>query len=121
MQADRERLRRVLVNIIDNAIRHTPDGGTITLTIHADEREFLFSVSDTGPGISPEKKAYLFAPFPTGSGHTLDKTGLGLIFCKLAVEAHGGEIGMQSEDGNETVFYFTIPRQLPANIVKVEV
>ena len=121
LQADADRLRRVLINIIDNAIQHTPDGGTITLSIHADEREFLFSVSDTGPGISAEAQARLFKAFSPGPGHKLDKTGLGLAFCKLAVEAHGGEIGVQSGNGQGTVFYFTIPRQRPADIMTTEV
>ena len=121
LRVDPERLRHVLINIIDNAIQHTPDGGTITLTIHADEREFLFSVSDTGPGISPEMQARLFAAFPPDWGQTLDKTKLGLVFCKLAVEAHGGEIGVQSANGDGSVFYFTIPRELPVDIVTVEI
>ncbi len=117
MQGDVDLLRRVLLNLLDNAAKYTPDGGAITLSVHADAHDFHFAVSDTGPGISAEDQAHLFEIFYRARGQQQRGAGIGLAFCKLAVEAHGGQIKVQSETSRGSVFAFTIPRRLPENAI----
>jgi NtrC-family two-component system sensor histidine kinase KinB len=121
MQGDLDLLRRVLLNLLDNAAKYTPDGGAITLSVQADEQNFHFAISDTGPGIAQEDQVHLFEIFyrartqPQQGG-----AGIGLAFCKLAVEAHGGKIDMRSELGKGSSFAFSIPRQLPESALYQE-
>jgi len=109
---DQDVIRRVLLNIMTNAIKYTPNGGTITLTVRADADEFYFAVADSGPGIPPEERQHIFEPFVRVDSDNVKGAGLGLAFCKLAVEAHEGEIGLDSTLGEGSTFYFTIPRNL---------
>lgn len=114
---DENKLRRTLVNLLGNAIKFTPSGGTVTIGVQLDEtKQFLrFSVSDTGEGIPAEWQTRIFEKFGQVEsrmhGHKAS-TGLGLTFCKLAVEAHGGNIGVESELGKGSTFYFTIPLEM---------
>ena len=117
MQGDLDLLRRVLLNLLDNAAKYTPDGGTITLAVQADEHNFHFAVSDTGPGIPPEDQVHLFEIFYRARTQQQGGAGIGLAFCKLAVEAHGGKIDMRSEPGKGSTFAFSIPRQLPESAI----
>jgi signal transduction histidine kinase len=111
---DENKLRRTLVNLLGNAIKFTPSGGIVTIDVQLDEtKQFLrFSVSDTGEGIPAEWQTRIFEKFGQVEsrkyGHKAS-TGLGLTFCKLAVEAHGGHIGVTSVIGKGSTFYFTIP------------
>jgi two-component system, sensor histidine kinase and response regulator len=111
---DAEKLRRTLVNLLGNAIRFTPQGGSITVSIEleAAERKVTFKVRDTGPGIPADAHDRVFEKFgqvqSEGSSQKLS-TGLGLTFCKLAVEAHGGQIWVESELGRGSTFSFSIP------------
>ncbi len=111
---DENTLRRTLVNLIGNALKFTPAGGAVT--VHActspDSRGLVFSISDTGVGIPPEAFESIFTKFGQvnpSQGSSMMGTGLGLTFCKLAVEAHGGTIEVQSELGAGSTFRFTIP------------
>ncbi len=117
LHGDADLLRRVLINLLENAIKYTPDGGTITLTVHADDQNFYFAISDSGPGIPPEDQAHIFDLFYRARGQQRRGAGIGLAFCKLAIEAHGGHVTVQSEMGKGSVFNFTIPRQLPKNAI----
>lgn len=113
VEADREKTRRVLVNLLGNAIKFTPDGGTITIRAEPSaDNAIALSVTDTGPGIAPEHQAKIFEKFyqvePGAKGKTA-ATGLGLAFCKMAVEAQGGHIGVESEPGKGSRFWFTLP------------
>lgn len=107
---DRNLLQRVLFNLLDNAMKFTPSGGKIQVTVdQPDPGTLLFAVSDTGPGIPPEYHQYIFERFTrVGEGETRG-TGLGLALCKLAVEAHGGRIWVESEPGQGATFKFTLP------------
>lgn len=116
---DVDRVFRVLFNIVDNAVRYSPDGSIITLTVSADDTDVRFAVTDTGPGIPPEDQASIFEIFPHIQGHKPRGAGVGLAYCKLAIEAHGGQIGVQSEVGHGSTFYFTIPRQLPERVLQI--
>jgi signal transduction histidine kinase len=117
--ADKATLLRTLVNLLGNAIKFTPRGGAVTVAVKPDKERLslLFSVSDTGEGIPAEAFERIFEKFGQVesrlAGHVMS-TGLGLTFCKLAVEAHGGRIGVESEPGQGSTFHFTIPLPEPA-------
>ncbi len=97
LQADAALLRRVFENLLDNAIRHSPEGTTVKLSAQARPGAIELRVSDEGPGIPPELRDRLFERFVRGeAGGTRAGTGLGLAFCKLAVEAHGGTISVET-------------------------
>ncbi len=118
MQGDLDLLRRVLLNLLDNAAKYTPDGGAITLSVQVDEHSFHFAVSDNGPGIAPEDQVHLFEMFYRArTQQQQGGAGIGLAFCKLAVEAHGGKIDMRSGPGKGSTFAFSIPRQLPESAI----
>lgn len=106
-------ISRVLANLLSNAIKHTPEGGRITLTAaYMQERGMVrVSVIDTGLGIPPEYQKTIFEKFGQvrNKGAKRQGTGLGLTFCKMAVEQHGGEIGVESMPGEGSTFYFTLP------------
>ena len=111
VSVDVELLRRVLQNLIGNAIKFVPVGGHIVLDAHVevDSAQYLVvSVSDDGPGILPDLQARLFQKFVSGRVHGRG-SGLGLAFCRLVVEAHGGRIWVESMPGSGAVFHFTLP------------
>jgi signal transduction histidine kinase len=112
-QGDEDKLRRTLVNLLGNAIKFTPAGGTVTVAARQDNRgSLVFSVSDTGEGIPPEAFETIFEKFGQVDSRQRGRklsTGLGLAFCKLAVEAHGGGIKVESVPGEGSTFSFTIP------------
>lgn len=106
---DENKLSRTLVNLIANAIKFTP-GGTVTISASSDDDQTMrFAVRDTGPGIPAEAFERIFEKFGQLDSHTKVGTGLGLAFCKLAVEAHGGQIQVESTPGSGSTFSFTIP------------
>ena len=116
---DENKLRRTLVNLLGNAIKFTPSGGVVTVGARSsDERQSVtFSVSDTGEGIPPEAFGRIFEKFgqvASRQGGRIMSTGLGLTFCKLAVEAHGGDIEVKSVPGRGSTFRFTIPLRSPS-------
>jgi NtrC-family two-component system sensor histidine kinase KinB len=108
--ADGELIVRVLTNLLDNAVKFTPKGGHITLSVERTGEEMVFAVSDTGRGIPPESRQRVFERFGRlENAKGFKGTGLGLSFCKVAVEAHGGRIWVESEMGHGSTFYFTLP------------
>ena len=114
LPGDENSLRRTLVNLLGNAIKFTPSGGTVMVEVgrSEDKRLMAFSVRDTGEGIPAEAFGRIFEKFGQVAerhGGLTMSTGLGLTFCKLAVEAHGGQIGVESVPGQGSTFRFTIP------------
>ena len=110
---DEDKLRRTLVNLLGNAIKFTSTGGAITASAELGEGEVLFNVRDTGEGIPAEAFERIFEKFGQVESRKAGRkmsTGLGLTFCKLAVEAHGGRIWVESQPGQGSAFFFTIPR-----------
>ncbi|MFN3430127.1 MAG: sensor histidine kinase, partial [Candidatus Sericytochromatia bacterium] len=97
---------------IGNALKFTPEHGRITVTATADGEAARVAVSDTGPGIAPTHVPHLFDRFYQADPGTTRKTGgtgLGLAISKALVEAHGGQIGVLSEPGAGSTFWFTLP------------
>lgn len=105
-------IRRVLVNLLSNAIRHSGKGDRITLHVVPGEEWHTVEVSDQGPGVPEEKHEDIFKKYVQLSGeesHRRHGSGIGLAYCKLAVELHGGEIKLRSKPGEGSCFSFTIP------------
>ncbi len=107
---DPDMIRRVLINLLENAIKYTRSGGRITISARAHEGQVLISVSDTGPGIPTSEQQHIFDKFSRVQEAGRPKgLGLGLAFCRLAVEAHNGRIWVESQEGQGSVFHFTLP------------
>lgn len=111
---DGDRVTRVLVNLLTNAIKYTPRGGTITVSAEyvPDDEHVLFYVSDNGRGIPEEYHEKIFDKFFQAEAfkkHDAISSGVGLAFCKLVTEAHGGRIWVKSTPEEGSVFSFTIP------------
>jgi signal transduction histidine kinase len=111
LQADSTGLRRVLNNLIHNAIRHQGTGHSIQVTAEKQDDSFLFSVKDDGPGIAPEIRETLFQEFTQGINQTTNTTGsgLGLFIAHQIVVRHGGKIWVESEPGKGSRFCFILP------------
>jgi signal transduction histidine kinase len=106
---DRDRLLQVLANLVDNALKFTPAGGTITVKSELRDHEVRFSVSDTGPGIPAADRDRVFEPYWRASHTAQPGAGLGLAIAKQIVEQHGGRIWVESDEGRGSTFIFTIP------------
>ena len=118
VNADRTRVRQVLLNFLSNAIKFTTDGGRVTLSARVDDGggSVRVSVSDTGIGIAAKDQPKLFHEFQqvdASPSRQFEGTGLGLALCKRLVEMHGGTIGVESELGRGSTFWFTLPRATP--------
>ena len=110
--ADRDLFARVVLNLLINAIEHTPSGGKVEVELFWSEggKRAQVAVTDSGPGIKRSDQKRIFRKFFTArQGTSVGHSGLGLSFCKLAVEAHGGKIGIEGLDGCGSRFFFSIP------------
>ena len=109
---DRDRLVQVVSNLVNNAVKYSPDGGLVTLSTRADGGFALISVADTGLGIPPDEIGHVFERFRrvrSGAAQSIPGTGLGLTIVKQIVEMHGGKIWVESAVGHGSAFHFTIP------------
>jgi signal transduction histidine kinase len=111
VNADRARLRQALSNLIDNALRLTPEGGTVTVTAVRAQGLVEFAVEDTGPGIPAEQLPHLFDRFWQGSREHRGSSGLGLAIVKGVADAHGGRVFVESRLGAGTAFRMWIPAE----------
>jgi signal transduction histidine kinase len=111
VQGDAARLRQVFVNLLENAVRYTPDGGEIRLTGRREHSQAVIEVRDTGPGIAREDLAHLFEPFYRAdkARSSADHVGLGLSLASWIVRAHSGEIEGASRPGAGSVFTVSLP------------
>lgn len=112
---DRDRFLQAMANLVENALRHTPRGGRVEMSARTDASsgDVHVSVSDSGPGISPEDQKRLFDRFWQVSRKDKLGAGLGLSIAKGIVEAHGGRIWVESREGEGSAFWFSIPQEPP--------
>jgi signal transduction histidine kinase len=121
-EADKELLKRVLNNLVQNAVTHSAQAVKIEFKAQKDADGVLFTISDNGPGIPPQYHEVIFRKFERVKTQGVPRTrssGLGLAFCKLVVDAHGGRIWVQSAEGQGSAFHFTLPLKPPQRVVRV--
>lgn len=109
---DLEKITLAIENLLDNAIKYTPEGGNIFITLEKKEKDIFISIQDTGVGIPKDQQPRLFSKFFRAANVVRMETegsGLGLFICKNIIEAHGGTIGFTSEEGKGSTFYFNLP------------
>jgi signal transduction histidine kinase len=91
-------------NLLDNAIKFTPEGGRVEVILEGDSEQASLVVRDTGQGIPPEDLPHIFKRFYRGRGHSMEGSGLGLAIVKSVVEAHGGMVAVESTQGEGATF-----------------
>ena len=111
---DATMITRVMTNFLDNAIKYTPDTAPMHLTLSSDGATLYFAVKDSGVGIAPEHQKYVFEKFARLDVPALrgkKSFGIGLAFCRMAIESHGGQIGVDSDGipGRGSTFWFRLP------------
>jgi signal transduction histidine kinase len=118
ISCDADVIRRILENLISNALKFTKSGGTICLRVQRNPADATLSVSDDGEGVPRDQHEHIFEKFgqTDSGGKHRHSTGLGLAFCRLAVEAHQGKIGVWSEPGKGSIFWFTLPARDQAGV-----
>jgi signal transduction histidine kinase/DNA-binding response OmpR family regulator len=111
VRADATRLKQILMNLIGNAVKFTPDGGTIELAAKKIDDHVRLEVRDSGPGIPPHEQKRIFEAFYrlTQNTKAAEGSGLGLAITQRLVELHGGKLGLESEPGMGSCFFFTLP------------
>ena len=117
LEGDADRLKQLLLNLVDNALRHTPAGGTVTLDLLHRGQEAVIRVRDTGAGIAAEHLPHIFERFYRIDGarsRETGGTGLGLAISREIAEAHGGRIEVESSPGAGTTFTVVLPAHTAA-------
>lgn len=110
--ADQIRVERILYNLLGNAAKYSAPGSEIRIVVKPEKERLIIGVSDQGIGISARDQTKLFVPFQRledSKGHGVTGIGLGLLVCRRLVEAHGGQIWLESKPGQGTTFFFTLP------------
>lgn len=113
LDADRKNLEQVLINLLDNAIKYGREGGEVTVSVIEKPKEIQFSIRDNGIGIPKEELTRIFERFyrvDKGRSQELGGTGLGLSIAKHLITVHGGQIWAESQPGEGSTFYFTLPK-----------
>ena len=123
VQADEQQLRQVLVNLVDNAVKYSPDGGPVKVSLRRDEKHVVWSVSDHGLGIPASERRRVFEKFYRLDPHMtrgIGGTGLGLYICRELVNRHDGRIWVEPNNGKGSTFQVQIPiaRQSPKRVVR---
>jgi len=114
MNADPLRIERILYNLLENAAKYSPPGSQIKVSANAEPERLVIGVSDHGKGLSSSERARIFGPFQRLENSRPDQArgaGLGLMVCRRLVEAHGGEIWVESKKGRGSTFFFSLPRR----------
>jgi signal transduction histidine kinase len=117
---DADLISRVIANLVGNAYKFSPEGQPVRITIERRNGSARIAVSDRGPGVPPELQSHIFEKFVQGSNGRSGReasTGLGLAFCRLAVDAHGGRIGVESHPPEGSTFWIELPAaERPASV-----
>ncbi len=114
INGDPLRIERILYNLLDNAAKYSPPGSQIKVSVNAEPERLVIGVSDRGKGLSSGEQARIFGPFQRLENNRPDQArgaGLGLMVCRRLVEAHGGEIWVESKKGKGSTFFFSLPRR----------
>ena len=110
---DSVHIKEVLVHLLENAAKYSPDGAPIRITAEAKntDQQITINIADRGPGIDDFEQSLVFEKFYRGRNQRVQVhgTGMGLAICKAIVEAHGGRLGVTSQLGHGSVFYFSLP------------
>ncbi len=115
LQADSLLLQRALSNLLENAVKYSPPGSLVSLAVRGLESEVQFSVRDQGPGIGRQDQGHLFELLYRGKSAGVESgSGLGLAIVKRIIDAHGGRIWVDSQEGRGATFFFTLPRRAPS-------
>ena len=118
-RADRELLSRVIANLLSNAFKHTPSGGRVVVDAERHGDHITLTISDTGEGIPEDLQPHIFEKFvagdPDSNKRLLHDSGLGLTFCRLAVDCHGGRIWLKSKPGQGTTVFISLPLTGPVS------
>lgn len=111
---DREWLYQAVLNVLNNSVKYTPEGGRVAVRLLVGQDQYGMAISDTGPGIPQEEQARVFEPFYRASTRgEAEGTGLGLALVKRVLEAHGGEVRLRSRLGRGSTFFLLLPRPRP--------
>jgi signal transduction histidine kinase len=114
LTADRSRLRQILANLLDNAIKYTPAGGRVEVKAHPQAGTVVFSVKDTGIGLTPDEMPRIWDRLYRGDQSRSERgLGLGLSLVRAVVQAHGGQIGVSSSVGVGSTFTMSLPSPSP--------
>jgi signal transduction histidine kinase len=108
---DRNKMFQVLSNLLSNAIKFTPQGGAIRMSFEENEHHFIFSITDSGPGLKADDLPRVFEKYWTGKSTGCSGTGLGLFICKTIVKAHEGDIMVENSSEGGARFFFTLPKK----------
>ncbi|MGB1289201.1 MAG: sensor histidine kinase, partial [Aggregatilineales bacterium] len=115
VRGDFRQLSQVVSNLVGNAIKYTPEEGTVTVRLLVRDKSVRFEVQDTGYGIAKDAQEKLFTEFyrvQTDQTRSIKGTGLGLSLVKSVVDAHRGTVGVESEEGKGSLFFVELPRKL---------
>ncbi|MBX9724643.1 MAG: ATP-binding protein, partial [Candidatus Obscuribacterales bacterium] len=113
--ADGIRMTQVLVNLLSNALKFSPEKSSIVVEASKTEREIIIKVIDQGPGMSSEQASKLFQRFSQLEGHIQQGSGLGLAICKALVDLHQGQIGVDSDLTKGSTFWIKLPANQPSS------
>jgi signal transduction histidine kinase len=112
VRGDRDRLRQVLTNLLDNAVKYSPAGEEVEVEALAENGRISVEVRDRGPGVAPEHQALIFEKFGRVSGeHAKPGTGLGLFIARSIAQAHGGSLEVHSRPGRGAAFTLELPAE----------
>jgi signal transduction histidine kinase len=117
VEADERKVKQILYNLLTNAVKFTPDGGSVDIAARRQNGQIEIEVKDTGIGIAPEDQTRIFEEFrQVGRERSREGTGLGLTLTKRLVELHGGRIWLESEPGKGSTFTFSLPLRRQAEV-----
>jgi len=122
INSDPLRVERILYNLLDNAAKYSPPGSQIKVSVNAEPERLVIGVSDRGKGLSSSEQTRIFGPFQRLENNRPDQArgaGLGLMVCRRLVEAHGGEIWVESKKGRGSTFFFSLPRRKGTDAGKI--
>lgn len=120
LSIDRPRLEMALANLLDNALKFTPHGGEVNVTLESDTEQIRMVVSDSGEGIPGQDLPHIFERFYRGRGHSVEGSGLGLSIVQSIIEAHGGAVSVESKIGTGTKFFLTFPARNGGKLTSIK-